>query len=97
MDIPATLNLLESAILRVAETEYRRFSSGLTPGQAAARVTRALESMAGLRDGVPPDYNEWDALFYLTWYQPRQVNLTQLVASHVFAKGPRGQLAPAAE
>ena len=45
--------------------------------------------MAGLTDGVPPDYNEWDALFYLTWYQPRQINLTHLVASHVFAKGPQ--------
>ena len=86
MDIPATLNLLERAILRVAEIEYRRLSSGLAPEQAAARVEAALEAMAGLRDGVPPDYNEWDALFYLTWYQPRQINLTQLVASQFSLK-----------
>lgn len=38
-------------------------------------VENSLHSLDRLKQGDMPDYNDWDALFYLTWYQPRQVNL----------------------
>lgn len=38
-------------------------------------VENSLRSLDRLKQGDMPDYNDWDALFYLTWYQPRQVNL----------------------
>ena len=77
MDFPTTMRLLEGAILEVAKSEYARLSAGLAPHQVATRVGDALESLGGLRRGVAPAYDEWDALFYLTWYQPRQINLTR--------------------
>ncbi len=66
---------LDMAIVTVAEDEYRRLSTGKSPKECLNRVTKALESMGGLQKGNEPKYNEWDALFYLTWYQPRQINL----------------------
>ena len=89
MDLPTTKRLLEGAILEVAKSEYTRLSTGLAPRQVAVRVGRALDSLGRLRQGIAPAYNEWDALFYLTWYQPRQVNLTHLVANHLFSDGPQ--------
>lgn len=86
MDLPTTICLLESAILDVAKSEYARLSFGLTPQQVAMRVGCALESLGQLRFGVPPAYDEWDALFYLTWYQPRQINLTHLVTNDILAR-----------
>ena len=83
------MRLLEGAILEAAKSEYTRLSAGMTPHQVAAHVGRALKSLGGLRDGVSPTYNEWDALFYLTWYQPRHVSLNHLVAAHLFADGPQ--------
>lgn len=38
-------------------------------------VEKSLRSLDRLKQGDMPDYNDWDALFYLTWYQPRQINL----------------------
>ena len=61
----------------------------MMPHQVARRVVQALNSLGGLRDGIAPAYDEWDALFYLTWYQPRQVNLAHLVADHLFSDGPQ--------
>ena len=88
MDLSTTKRLLEGAILEVAKSEYTRLSAGMGPHQVARHVERALDSLGGLRHGIAPEYNEWDALFYLTWYQPRQVNLTHLVAAHLFSAGP---------
>ena len=61
----------------------------MTPHQVARRVGRALDSLGGLQHGIAPTYDEWDALFYLTWYQPRQVSLNHLVAAHLFSDGPQ--------
>ena len=89
MDLTTTMRVLEWAILEVAKAEYTRLSAGLAPHEVAGRVERALKSLGGLRKGVAPAYNEWDALFYLTWYQPRHVSLNYLVASHLFSDGPQ--------
>lgn len=34
-----------------------------------------------------PDYNDWDALFYLTWYQPRQINLVYRILNGLKIEG----------
>lgn len=60
------MRLIESAILEVAESAYARLSTGMTAPQVARRVGQALDSLGGLRRGIEPEYNEWDALFYLT-------------------------------
>ena len=61
----------------------------MTPHQVAARIGKALRSLGRLQEGVSPAYDEWDALFYLTWYQPRHVSLNHLLAAHLFADGPQ--------
>ena len=76
---------LDVAIARVAEKEYHRLSSGISPKERLNRVTKALESMDGLGKGNEPEYNEWDALFYLTWYQPRHINLALAIVRHFFS------------
>ncbi len=39
-----------------------------------------MSSLLNLGRGISPKYDEWDALLYLTWYQPRQVNLALALA-----------------
>ncbi len=33
---------------------------------------------------MEPEYNEWDALFYVTWYQPRQINLALSILQELY-------------
>ena len=68
--------VLDEAIAAVAEQEFNRLRRITNDDvQLAENVNAALDSLAKLQYGVKPEYNEWDALFYLTWYQPRQINL----------------------
>ena len=76
---------LDMAIARVAEDEYHRLTTSKSPRERLNRVTKALESMGGLQKGTEPTYNEWDALFYLTWYQPRQINLGLAIMRRFFS------------
>lgn len=80
--------VLDLTIANVAETEYSRLSAGMSPEVVAARLDRAMASLLGLGQGIPADYDEWDALLYLTWYHPRQVNLA-LAASWPFMDEPQ--------
>lgn len=83
--IPATLmaphtqeavaHALDSAIVKVAARQFQRLSRGLSTRQIAMEVYRSLASFEDLKKDVMPRYNEWDALFYLLWYQPKQINL----------------------
>ena len=79
---------LDTAIVDVAESEYKRLARDKSPKDAATHVARALRSFEQLQSGTPPKYNEWDALLYLTWYQPRQVNLA-LAAVARYRESPR--------
>lgn len=76
------LEALDEAIARVAASEYRRLASGLSSHEVSARVHGALESLDGLKHGRLPTYDEWDALFYLTWYQPRHIHLVYTLFHH---------------
>lgn len=76
------LAALDEAIAKVADSEYRRLASGLSSHEVSARVHGALESLDGLKHGRLPTYDEWDALFYLTWYQPRHIHLVYTLLHH---------------
>lgn len=69
---------LDRAIATLAEAEYSRLSTGGSLGTKERRehVGRALRSLKELQQGRKADYDdEWVAVFYLTWYQPRQIQL----------------------
>ena len=71
---------MDSSILKVADAEFRRLATGMRPGELYDKVYVALDALGGLQRGVPPDYDDpWVALFYLTWYQPGQINLSRLL------------------
>ena len=81
-------NALDAAIARVAEAEYRRLSDGRSDKYVASCVERTMDSFHRLRHGCSPEYDEWDALLYLTWYQPRQITLA-LALAWPFQKEPQ--------
>lgn len=69
-------DVIDRAIAEVAKQEYQRLTRGLSEGEIVGHVRRALEELKKLSEGGTPAYDcEWVALFYLTWYQPRQINL----------------------
>ncbi len=80
-------SLLDKAIAAVAAREYRRLSAGLTPSEVANRVDTSVEPLGKYHD-------EWAALFYLTWYQPRQINLIySFLRSVLRGSGAAGRVA----
>lgn len=83
MDFTRIAHALDEAIAGLAEDEYRQLSAGRSPEDVAADVARALRSFERLQMGTPPTYNAWDALLYLTWYQPRQVNLARAAVAGI--------------
>ena len=79
-------HVLDKAIATVAEQEFNRLAGGLNNDQIVAeKVTETLESLRGLQRGYEPEYNEWEALFYLTWYQPRQINAALTILRQLYA------------
>ena len=69
---------LDCAIASLAEAEYSRLSTegGLGAKERREHVDKALRSLKELQQGRKADYgDEWVAIFYLTWYQPRQIQL----------------------
>lgn len=50
-------------------------------------VEKSLRSLDRLKQGGVPNFDDWDALFYLTWYQPRQVNLVYSVLNELKING----------
>ena len=70
---------LSQAIVSAAQDELKTRLSDPNVNKkripAARAVERSLKSILRLRDGVMPDYNQWDPLMYATWYQASQINL----------------------
>ena len=81
MDRQALFTFMDRAIDRVARKQYLHLQQrSSNPQTRADEMYAALESLGGLRDGNPPVYDDpWVALFYLTWYQPGQVQLARLL------------------
>lgn len=77
--------VLDEAIANVAEQEFNRLRRITNDDvQVAENVKEALDSLINLQKGVEPEYNEWDALFYVTWYQPYQINLALTILQEVY-------------
>ncbi len=73
------LQKIAEAIVSVAEEEWlrlagRRFNR-VRHVYAARSLEDSLRSFRDLQIGTMPDYSEWDALAYGTWFQPKQINL----------------------
>ena len=76
MNWQTVAQVLDKVIATVAEQEFNRLCRGLNDVQVAEQVAKVLDEMDKLRGRGSPDYNnEWGALFYITWYQPRQINV----------------------
>ena len=77
MDQQAVTEALSEAIIKVAQREFDDLSRGLEPWQIAERISNALVELEKLSSGRGiPEYDDpWIALFYVTWYQPRQINI----------------------
>lgn len=75
MNQTAVTDCLSQAIVDVAEREFNRLREEMSGFRMAQSVEGALQSLKGLASGKMPDYDEWDAPFYLTWYHPNHVNL----------------------
>lgn len=77
--------VLDEAIASVAEHEFNRLSRKAGNNlQVADCIKAALDSLVDLQKGIEPEYNEWDALFYVTWYQPYQINLALTILQDVY-------------
>lgn len=81
---------LDRAVAEVAAAEYSRLAHGLPLEDEARQVNAALQSLLGLQQGTPPNYDsEWVVLFYVTWYQPRQIHLAYAaLRQHISADNP---------
>lgn len=79
---------LDSAIAEIASEEYARLSGELSPVVMPKITEYALKELNKLRDGTMPHYDQWVAPFYVSWYQPGQINLAySMIADIVNAKG----------
>ena len=86
---------LDKAIATVAEQEFNRLCRGLNDVQVVEQVEKALDELKKLQGMGSPDYNnEWVALFYVTWYQPRQINVALAILQQLY-EAPLYELAVA--
>ena len=77
--------ILDEAITTTAEQEFNHLRSAVNnDAQVAKNVSEAVRSLRKLQFGEEPEYNEWVALFYLTWYQPRQINLALYILQELY-------------
>ena len=76
---------LDKTIATVAEQEFNRLCRGLNNFQVAEQVAKAQDELEKLQGQGSPDYNnEWVALFYITWYQPRQINVALAIVRQLY-------------
>ena len=80
--------ILQRAICAAADEEYARLTVRMTNDECAARILRAIDSLDQLRYGVPPIYDQWVALLYITWYQYGHVNLAGAILNELFHRQP---------
>ncbi len=66
---------LDIAISSVVSDRLKNLAGKAGREQTVYNILKALRSLEGLQQGVMPEYNEWDAIFYSAWYQPVQINL----------------------
>ena len=76
----AVARALDTSIADVAAEEFARLSHGLSNQGIAEEILGALQDLEGLQQNEMPTYDGWDALFYLTWYQPSHIALAYTLA-----------------
>ena len=80
-------NVIDNAIARIAFEQWKRLAGIVRDTDdrfyALFSVEKALDSLRRLQSDGIPDYNDWDALFYLTWFQPNQINIAYEVLSEL--------------
>ena len=80
MNIEALTGALDRAITKVADRQFLKLSSWMPRLGWSNRIRPALDSLGQLQRGNPPNYEDpWIVLFYLTWYQPGQIQLARLM------------------
>lgn len=83
--------LFDEAIASVAEQEYNRLRSAANnDAQVAENTTEAVKSLALMQYGRQPAFNEWEALFYITAYQPSHINFALQVLEGLIQETPDG-------
>ena len=76
MDPRAVTEVLDRALLEVGDARFKSLVGNKGPEDWVVDVGRALKSLERLQTGLQPDYADpWVVLFYLLWYQPKQINL----------------------
>ena len=84
---------LDNAMVKVANDEFSRLSKGMPTDEWASKVCGALKEMYELSRGSHPDYcDEWVALMYFLWYQPKQVMLSSRAISQIRNINGNGRL-----
>ena len=79
---------LNHAVTEVASKQWTRLTGKIKNQIYNARFTeKSLHSLDRLKQGNMPNYDDWDALFYPTWYQPRQVNLVYSILNGIKING----------
>ena len=93
MDKEFVADAIDSAIASVGRNEFTRLSRGSSISQQASKVSGALNSLKDLQSGGLPVYaDEWVGLFYLLWYQPKQINLAYSMIKDLVSKKQSGRL-----
>lgn len=86
--------VLDKAITKVVCDEFNRISKNLSDVETARKVEYALDQLSNLQRGVMPKYDEWVAPFYVSWYQPAQINLAYSMIVAMLKETFDGVLAP---
>ena len=80
---------IDDAIETVACNEFKRLVSGLRSHDMddliylVGSIQKSLRALKDLERGRLPDYNDWDSVFYLSWYQPGQINLANNLLNRI--------------
>ena len=83
--------ILDEAIVTVAEQEFDRLRSAASDdAEIAENTTEAVKSLALMQYGKEPAFNEWDALFYITDYQPSHINFALQVLEGLIQEASDG-------
>ena len=80
MDKKILTSLLDHAMVKVAVKEFLTLSNYMEDPEWSRKVYMSLQSLSGLQQSIQPKYSDlWIALLYMTWYQPRQIQLAHLL------------------
>lgn len=85
--------VLDKAIAKVSRDEFNNLiqNQNLSDAEKVSKVGYALNQLDKLGRGAMPRYDEWVAPFYLSWHQPRQINLSYSMITDIVDKESTGK------